>query len=147
MVKVTNTRMGGEAVARTSKSKIPVLAYRYEGPERNIGFTLSPLYINEDAHEARQEDMLFIYDEDFKYVRPAINHVFPLTDPRSGEELEAFDPCWDNPIVKEVWSRILTEIEQGQPAQPELQLFLQSLTAWIRKVLESADGIEVTGNL
>jgi hypothetical protein len=134
-------------MARKSKSKIPVLLYQYDGPERNIGFTLSPLYLNEDIREIRQEDMLFIYDEDFKHIRPAINRVFPLTDPESGEELQSFDPCWDNPMVKEVWVGILAELEQVEVVEPELRVFLDSLTTWIQKVLESADGIEVTGNL
>lgn len=133
---------------RQEKRKIPVLLYQYEGPERNIGFTLSPLYLNEeDVREIRKEDMLFIYDEDFKYIRPAINRVFPLTDPRSGEELEAFDPCWDNPIVKKVWPVVLAELEKVEVAEPELRVFLDSLTVWIRNVLDSADGIEITGNL
>ncbi|WP_434749946.1 hypothetical protein [Paenibacillus amylolyticus] len=132
---------------RKSKSKIPVLVYRYKGPERNIGFTLSPLYENEDIYEIRHEDMLFIYDEDFEYIRPAINRVFPLTDLRSGEELQAFDPCWDNPIPKEAWAGILAELEQREAAEAEMQLFLDSFTAWVRNVLELADGIEITGNL
>ncbi|WP_154957881.1 hypothetical protein [Paenibacillus xylanexedens] len=132
---------------RQAKSKIPVLLYQYEGPERNIGFTLSPLYLNEDVREIRQEDRLFIYDEDFKHIRPAIHRVFPLTDPQSGEELQAFDPCWDNPMVKEVWPGILAELDQVEVVEPELRVFLDSLTTWIRNVLASADGIEVTGNL
>ncbi|MBY0205834.1 MULTISPECIES: hypothetical protein [Paenibacillus] len=132
---------------RQAKSKIPVLLYQYEGPERNIGFTLSPLYLNEEMHEIRQEDRLFIYDEDFKHIRPAIHRVFPLTDPQSGEELQAFDPCWDNPMVKEVWPGILAELDQVEVVEPELRVFLDSLTTWIRNVLASADGIEVTGNL
>jgi hypothetical protein len=140
-------RKGVNVVQRQAKSKIPILLYQYEGTERNIGFTLSPLYMNEDVREIRQEDMLFIYDEDFKHIRPAINRVFPLTDPRSGEELEAFDPCWDNPIVKKVWAVVLSELEQVKVAEPELRVFLDSLTVWIRNVLESADGIEITGNL
>ncbi|PYE49721.1 hypothetical protein HUB98_09675 [Paenibacillus barcinonensis] len=134
-------------MARTSKSKIPVLLYRYEGPARNIGFTFSPLYLNEDTSQVRQEDMLFIYDEDFEHIRPAISHIFPITDPWSGETVQAFDPCWNNPIAKEAWQTIVADFKQVNSADPDLQMFLDKLTVWIRKVLDHADGIEVTGNL
>lgn len=81
-----------------------------------------PLYI-EDSVEVEMEDMLFIYNEDFDYIRPALDRVFPLTDPRTGEEMKALDPCWDNPITKEVWVGILSELDQQVVAEPELRIF------------------------
>jgi hypothetical protein len=144
---MNNTGREGFFVARTSKSQIPVLLYRYEGPARNIGFTFSPLYLNEDTSKVRQEDMLFIYDEDFEHIRPAISRVFPLTDPWSGEIHASFDPCWNNPMVKETWNTIVADLKQVNSADPDLQAFLDKLIVWIQKVLDHADGIEVTGNL
>lgn len=134
-------------MAKRTKRTIPVLLYQYQGPERNVGFTLSPLYLH-DAAEPDLEHMLFIYDEDFIHIRPAIDKVFPLTDPLTGEEMEGFDPCWDNPILKDVWVRILEELDQQQMiAESELQGFLNQFTSWVKIWLDSADGIEITGNL
>ncbi|MNJ47482.1 hypothetical protein D3C77_426400 [compost metagenome] len=127
-------------------STIPVLLYQYNGPRRNIGFILSPLYLH-DAAEPDPEHMLFIYDEDFIYIRPVIDKAFPLTDPLTGEEMEVFDPCWDNPILNDVWMRILEELDQQLIGDPELRVFLNQFTSWVKIWLESADGIEITGNL
>lgn len=91
--------------------------------------------------------MLFIYHEDFDYIRPALDSAFPLTDPRTGEEMRALDPCWENPIMKEVWMGILSKLEQQVVAEPELRMFLNQFTTWVRNHLQLADGIEVTGNL
>ncbi|MDQ0661022.1 hypothetical protein [Paenibacillus sp. W2I17] len=85
-------------MAKKSKRTIPALMYQYQGPQRNVGFVLSPLYIEESV-EVEMEDMLFIYNEDFDYICPALDRVFPLTDPRTGEEMKALDPCWENPIT------------------------------------------------
>lgn len=133
-------------MANRSKETIPVLLYRYQGPYRNIGFTLSPLYLD-DTIEIKPEQMLFIYDEDFIYIRLALNQAFPLTDPHTGEELEMFDPCWDNPIRKEAWSGIFAELDRQTITDPELREFLDQLVIWIKAWLKTADGIEITGNL
>ncbi|PQP85115.1 hypothetical protein C0Q44_11685 [Paenibacillus sp. PCH8] len=77
-------------MAKKSKRTIPALMYQYQGPQRNVGFVLSPLYIQESV-EVEMEDMLFIYNEDFDYIRPALDSAFPLTDPRTGEEMKALD--------------------------------------------------------
>ncbi|MEO2257535.1 hypothetical protein ABGV43_11615 [Paenibacillus amylolyticus] len=133
-------------MAKQSKRTIPELIYQYQGPQRNVGFVLSPLYIEESV-EVEMEDMLFIYNEDFDYIRPALDRAFPLTDPRTGEEMKALDPCWENPITKDVWVEILSELNQQVVAEPELQIFLNQFTTWVRNHLQLADGIEVTGNL
>ncbi|KLU55933.1 MULTISPECIES: hypothetical protein [Paenibacillus] len=133
-------------MAKKSKKTIPALIYQYQGPQRNVGFVLSPLYIEESV-EVEMEDMLFIYNEDFDYIRPALDRAFPLTDPRTGEEMKTFDPCWENPITKEVWVGILSELDQQVVAEPEFRMFLNQFTAWVRNHLQLADGIEVTGNL
>ncbi|MEK3919524.1 hypothetical protein [Paenibacillus sp. FSL K6-2393] len=133
-------------MAKKSKRTIPALMYQYQGPQRNVGFVLSPLYIEESV-EVEMEDMLFIYNEDFDYIRSALDRAFPLTDPRTGEEMKALDPCWDNPITKDVWVEILSELDQQVVAEPELRNFLNQFTAWVRNHLQLADGIEVTGNL
>lgn len=133
-------------MSKRSKETIPVLLYRYQGPYRNIGFTLSPLYLD-DTIEIKPEQMLFIYDEDFIHIRPALNQAFPLIDPQTGEELEMFDPCWDNPIRKEAWAGIFVEIDRQPISDPELQKFLDQFVTWIKAWLSIADGIEITGNL
>ncbi|WP_411735257.1 hypothetical protein [Paenibacillus sp. M2] len=133
-------------MAKKLKRTIPALVYQYQGPQRNVGFVLSPLYIQESV-EVEIEDMLFIYNEDFDYIRPALDRTFPLIDPRTGEEMKALDPCWDNPITKDVWVEILSELDQQVVAEPELRNFLNQFTAWVRNHLQLADGIEVTGNL
>lgn len=135
-------------MAKKSKRAIPVLLYRYQGPQRNVGFTLSPLYLQESV-AVELEDMLFIYNEDFDYIRPALDKVFPLTDPQTGEEMKALDPCWENLIMKEVWTGVLAEMDQqvAEESELELQVFLGRFIRWIRKNLESTDGIEVIGNL
>ncbi|OME98013.1 hypothetical protein BK124_12265 [Paenibacillus amylolyticus] len=133
-------------MAKKSKRTIPALMYQYQGPQRNVGFVLSPLYIEESV-EVEKEDMLFIYNEDFDYIRPALDRAFPLTDPRTGEEMKAFDPCWENPITKVVWVGLLSELDQQVVAEPELRNFLNQFIAWVRNHLQLADGIEVTGNL
>lgn len=134
-------------MASRSKSVIPVLRYRYEGPRRNIGYTLSPLYLNEEAGGDQPEEMLFIYSEDFEYLQPAVSRVFPLTDPVTGEEMASLDPCWENPIPKSLWESILTELEQQAGLDSELQNFLEQFISWARNHLRTADGIEITGNL
>lgn len=134
-------------MARKSKNEIPVLRYKYEGPQRNIGFSVSPLILNAAEDVVKREQMLFIYDEDFVYLRPAISRAFPFTDPVTGEELNALDPCWDNPIPKERWEAVLAELDQLGGADPELRRFVQHFTDWARHQLEHADGIEITGNL
>lgn len=133
-------------MAKRSKETIPFLLFQYQGPQRNIGFTFSPLYLN-DGVEIKPDQMLFIYDEDFMYIRPALDKAFPLTDPRTGEEMEEFDPCWDNPILKETWVEILAELDRLTSDDPKFQLFLYQFVTWIKKWLDSADGIEITGNL
>lgn len=99
-------------MSRKSKSAVPVLRYRYDGPQRNIGFTFSPLYLNEAKSGGKPEEMLFIYDEDFVYIRPAVSRAFPFRDPVTGEELDALDPCWENPIPKGRWGAVLAELDQ-----------------------------------
>lgn len=110
-------------MAKKSNRTIPALMYQYQGPQRNVGFVLSPLYIEESV-EVEME-----------------------ADPRTGEEMKALDPCWENPITKEVWVEILSELDQQVVAEPELRIFLNRFTAWVRNHLQLADGIEVTGNL
>ncbi|OMF62566.1 hypothetical protein MKY66_21985 [Paenibacillus sp. FSL R5-0766] len=61
--------------------------------------------------------------------------------------MKAFDPCWENPITKDVWVGILSELDQQVVAEPELRNFLNQFTTWVRNHLQLADGIEVTGNL
>lgn len=134
-------------MSRKSKNEIPVLRYRYQGPQRNIGFTFSPLYLNEADSEDKLEEMLFIYDEDFVYIRPAVSRAFPFTDPVTGEELDALDPCWDNPVPKDRWGAVLAELDQLGGPDPELRRFIRQFTDWARHQLEHADGIEITGNL
>ncbi|WP_458123590.1 hypothetical protein [Paenibacillus sp. Z3-2] len=97
--------------------------------------------------EVEMEDMLFIYNEDFDLIRPALDRMFPLTDPRSGEEKKELDPCWDNPVMKEVWVEVPEESGQQVVAEPELRVFLDQFTTWVRTHLQLAEGIEVTGNL
>lgn len=133
-------------MAKKSKRTIPALIYQYQGPQRNVGFVLSPLYIEESV-EVEMEDMLFIYNEDFDYICSALDRAFPLTDPRTGEEMKALDSCWENPITKDVWVGILSELDQQVVAEPELRNFLNQFTAWVKNHLQLADGIEVTGNL
>lgn len=133
-------------MAKRTKRTIPVLLYQYRGPQRNIGFTLSPLYLN-DVVEPDPEHMLFIYDEDFIHIRPIIDKVFPLANPLTGEGMEAFDPCWDNPVLKDVWVRILRELTQQMTDEAKLQVFLNQFISWVTIQLASADGIEITGNL
>ncbi|WP_339297633.1 hypothetical protein MKY92_22040 [Paenibacillus sp. FSL R5-0623] len=133
-------------MAKKSKRTIPALMYQYQGPQRNVGFVLSPLYIQESV-EVEMEDMLFIYNEDFDYIRPALDRAFPLIDPRTGEEMKALDPCWENPIMKDVWAEILSALDQQVVAEPELRNFLNQFIAWVRNHLQLADGIEVIGNL
>lgn len=133
-------------MAKHSKRTIPTLIYQYQGPQRNVGFVLSPLYIEESV-EVEMEDMLFIYNEDFDSIRPALDRAFPLTDPRTGEEMKALDPCWENPIMKDVWAEILSALDQQLVTDPELRIFLNRFTVWVRNHLQLADGIEVTGNL
>ncbi|WP_340022657.1 hypothetical protein MHI24_27170 [Paenibacillus sp. FSL K6-1096] len=134
-------------MSRKSKSAVPVLRYRYDGPQRNIGFTFSPLYLNEAKSGGKPEEMLFIYDEDFVYIRPAVSRAFPFRDPVTGEELDALDPCWENPIPKGRWGAVLAELDQLGGADSELRRFVQQFTDWARHQLEHADGIEITGNL
>ncbi|OBR66979.1 hypothetical protein A7K91_21900 [Paenibacillus oryzae] len=129
------------------KTTIPVLLYRYKGPRRNIGFTLSPLYLNEASPPIETEQMLFIYNEDFEYIRPALDRVFPLADPYTGEMMLMLDPCWDNPIPKNVWTGVLAELEEMKADEPELAPFLEAFITWAKKQLDHADGIEVMGNL
>ncbi|MGO4732303.1 hypothetical protein [Paenibacillus sp. 2KB_22] len=133
-------------MAKQSKRTIPALIYQYQGPQRNVGFVLSPLYIHESV-EVEMEDMLFIYNEDFDYIRPALDRIFPLIDPRTGEEMKALDPCWENPIIKDVWTEILSALDQQLVTDPELRIFLNRFTVWVRNHLQWADGIEVIGNL
>ncbi|MGV7118062.1 hypothetical protein [Paenibacillus kyungheensis] len=52
-------------MANQAKDSIPVLIYRYQGPKRNIGFTLSPFLIEDDQQDISLQEMLFIYNEDF----------------------------------------------------------------------------------
>lgn len=130
-----------------SKRTIPVLRYKYEGPQRNIGFTFSPLHRDEARDGCKPEQMLFIYNEDFEYIRPAVSRAFPFTDPATGEELKALDPCWENPVPKDRWGAVLAELNQLDGADPELRGFIRQFTDWARHQLAHADGIEITGNL
>ncbi|WP_340013985.1 hypothetical protein [Paenibacillus sp. FSL K6-1318] len=49
--------------------------------------------------------------------------------------------------MKEVWMGILSKLDQQVVAEPELRMFLNQFTTWVRNHLQLADGIEVTGNL
>ncbi|MEK4517047.1 hypothetical protein NSS64_17290 [Paenibacillus sp. FSL H8-0122] len=135
------------AMASRSKSKIPVLLYRYTGPPRNIGFTFSRYDLNMDAGGIAPGEMLFIYEGDFEYLKPAVSRVFPLSDPFTGEEMTSLDPCWENPIPKSQWESILSELEQQPVTDSELQDFQNQFISWARNHLKTADGIEITGNL
>lgn len=130
-----------------SKDSIPVLIYRYQGPKRNIGFTLSPFLIEDDQQDISLQEMLFIYNEDFDYIRPLLDKHFPLTNPYTMETMNGLDPCWDNPIGKEIWVAVLEELDQQQVEDPELAVFWQQFKTWISTHVQNADGIEVTGNL
>ncbi|WP_145046692.1 hypothetical protein [Paenibacillus xylanexedens] len=130
----------------TSKPEIPVLIYRYQGPRRNIGYTLSPFYLKEQP-EVSMDNMLFIYAVDFDYIQPFLEKHFPLIDAFTGESMEKFDPCWDNPLMKETWLMILEDLEQHPVEELELRSFIERFTSWIRKHVHQADGIEVSGNL
>ncbi|CAJ1313818.1 hypothetical protein [Paenibacillus nuruki] len=134
-------------MAKQANNSIPVLIYRYQGPKRNIGFHLSPFNKEENQTEISFKDMLFIYNEDFNYIRPLLDKRFPMIHPYTMETMNQFDPCWDNPIGKEIWMDILAELQQQNVEEEELQLFLQQFHTWISERLQSAEGIEVTGNL
>ncbi len=134
-------------MAKQANDSIPVLIYRYQGPKRNIGFHLSPFYIKENQKEISFKEMLFIYNEDFNYIRPLLDKRFPLINPYTMEPMSQLDPCWDNPIEKEIWLDVLQELQPQHAENEELQLFLQQFHTWANKQLQSADGIEVTGNL
>lgn len=49
--------------------------------------------------------------------------------------------------MKEVWVEVLEELGQQVVAEPELRMFLDQFTTWVRTHLQLAEGIEVTGNL
>lgn len=135
------------AMASRSKSEIPVLLYGYAGPRRNIGFTFSRYNLNMEEGGSAPEEMLFIYEEDFEYLKPAVARVFPVANPFTGEEQTSLDPCWENPIPKSLWESILSELEQQRVRDSELQDFLNQFISWARNHLRTADGIEITGNL
>ncbi|MDQ0171201.1 hypothetical protein [Paenibacillus tundrae] len=130
----------------TPKQEIPVLIYRYQGPRRNIGYTLSPFYVKEQL-EVSKDDMLFIYAEDFEYIQPFVEKHFPLIDAFTGESMDKFDPCWDNPLMKEAWLVILEDLEKYPFEELELGSFIEKFMTWVRKHVHQADGIEVSGNL
>lgn len=134
-------------MAPKANHSIPVLIYRYQGPKRNIGFTLSPFDMEENEKDISLQDMLFIYNEDFDYIRPLLDKHFPLVNPYTMETMNQFDPCWDNPIRKEIWLAVLEELHQQHIEDEELAIFWQQFKTWISTHLQNADGIEVTGNL
>lgn len=135
-------------MTRQPKKQIPVLLYRYEGPGRNIGYTLSPLYMDEQAQsKVVEEEMLFIYAEDFVPILEVLERYFPLEDMHRGEMMESFDHCFDNPISKAVWLSVLDELNLQTFEEPDLRSFMDRFVAWASKTLETADGIDVEGNL
>ncbi|WP_342426748.1 hypothetical protein [Paenibacillus sp. FSL L8-0158] len=133
-------------MTKKRQTEIQTLIYRYSGPRANIGYTFEPLRY-EDTDEPKLEEMIFIYADDFDIVLSALKSKYPLVDPDTGETYEAFDPCWDNPIQASVWHEILTQLDTWPAKDPELRIFINSFTAWVRAHLKQADGIIVTGNL
>ncbi|AUO07844.1 hypothetical protein NS115_00525 [Paenibacillus jamilae] len=133
-------------MTKKGKTEIQTLIYRYSGPRANIGYTFEPLRYG-DTDEPKLEEMIFIYADDFDIVLSVLKSKYPLVDPDTGETYEAFDACWDNPIQASVWHEILTELDAWPAKEPELRIFIDSFTAWVRAHLKQADGIIVTGNL
>nr|WP_231116851.1 hypothetical protein [Paenibacillus polymyxa] len=133
-------------LSKKDKKEIQTLIYRYSGPRANIGYTFEPLRYG-DTDEPKLEEMLFIYADDFDIVLSVLKPKYPLVDPDTGETYETFDACWDNPIQASVWHEILTELAPWPAKEPELRIFIDSFTAWVRAHLKQADGIIVTGNL
>ncbi|MEK5320972.1 hypothetical protein NSS94_17175 [Paenibacillus sp. FSL L8-0644] len=133
-------------MTKKGKTEIQTLIYRYGGPRANIGYTFEPLRYG-DTDEPKLGEMIFIYADDFDIVLSVLKSKYPLVDPDTGETYEDFDACWDNPIQASVWHEILTELDAWPAKEPELRIFIDSFTAWVRAHLKQADGIIVTGNL
>ncbi|MFD1884102.1 hypothetical protein [Paenibacillus wenxiniae] len=123
---------------------IPKLIYQYRGPRNNPGYIFSS---EEDDAKQKSESMLFIYSDDFECILPIVKAQYPLIDPRTGEQYDAFDPCWDNPISAATWTNILEELDHCIPENADQRTFVDQFTAWIRSKLAHTDTIIIEGTL
>lgn len=127
-----------------SKDLIQILKLHYTGPRRNIGFTF---FAAKNAEPIAQFRQLFLYEIDAECILTLIRPKYPLTDPESGEWVESFDPCWDNPIPKTAWLTILDELHALQPRDEPEAAFLTAFKQWLQQALNLGDYVTVSGNL
>ena len=127
-----------------SKDPIQILKLHYTGPRRNIGFTF---FAAKNAEPITQFRQLFLYEIDAELILTLIRPKYPLPNPESGENLEKFDPCWDNPIPKTIWLTILNELQNLQPQDEPQATFLNEFKQWLQQALNIGDYVTVSGNL
>ncbi|OWA33384.1 hypothetical protein B9G55_22190 [Saccharibacillus sp. O16] len=121
-----------------------VMKLHYNGPSRNVGFDFCP---SSGSDNDPVERCIFIYEDDAEFVISKLRGRYPLIDPENGELQEKFDPCWDNPIPREVWLEIADELEALRIDDPQEAEFVRTFCRWLREALSTHDHVTVTGNL
>ncbi|NGZ77047.1 hypothetical protein [Saccharibacillus alkalitolerans] len=90
---------------------------------------------------------VFLYETDAEFVISRIRSRYPLVDPENGESVEAFDPCWDNPVPAKIWEEIVRELEALRPVDPAEAAFVREFARWAREALEAGEYVTIVGNL
>ncbi|MEJ8303327.1 hypothetical protein [Saccharibacillus sacchari] len=125
-------------------NKTQIMKLHYAGPRRNVGFTFFAAKNGEPVAEFRR---IFLYEIDAEFILARLRLKYPLPDPESGERVESFDPCWENPVPKAVWAAIAEELQSIRPRDEAEADFRNAFGQWLQEALEVGDYVTVSGNL
>ncbi len=91
---------------------------------------------------------LRIYRQDYELLLPYFGIIYPTKDAVNGCENANFDPCFENFIGKEDWSKIISEIEYNLDNFPYNEKeFFAGFIKWVKEALNHTLVIAVEGNL
>ena len=128
----------------------------YSEAKEGICWTFHPFkspvenYIRTDLNKT---PMLIVFRTDYeKLLWDYVTGIYPITDPRTNEIEQSFDPCFDNWIGKEDWNKIIEKIKallnrnHNRPPRLEKE-FYYNFIEWIERELQWADIIVIDSNL
>lgn len=91
---------------------------------------------------------LRVYKQDYELLLPYIGKIYPTKDAVDGRENTYFDPCFENFIGKDDWSKIISEIEKDFDNFPDNEkIFFSDFIKWLKEALRHTSVIVVEGNL
>lgn len=129
---------------RTISPYLADVMYRYRRKDGKIGFLFSPTSYGSKYGKVCGNS-IFIYWDDFEYLRKTIIEGFDLTD----TDKEGFDNTSCNQIQKAGCEFIINHLRNYKTENPNLLAFVNYVASWIEDSLSKDDayGILIDGNL